>query len=66
MRSRTTRSIEWLSDAARIVKPANSDECAQWEATLAEDNAEGIHEDRQDAVTSNGFAFLAEYREADE
>ena len=43
------------------VRPANPDEAAVWEHSLAEDLAQGVHASLADAIESNGFAFLVEY-----
>ena len=53
----------WDGDAAVSVRPASADERAAWEHNLVEDLAAGVHESREDAIESNGFVFLVEYRE---
>ena len=56
----------WDGTADMTVRPASTDEQAIWERNLAGDLAEGVHESWQDAVESNGFAFLVECREPSE
>ena len=53
----------WDRNADVTIRPANADERAIWERSLVEDLAEGVHESREDAIESNGFAFLVDYRE---
>ena len=53
----------WDGKADVTVRPSSADEHAHWERNLADDLAAGVHESREDAVESNGFAFLVEYRE---
>lgn len=52
-------------NAAMAVRPASADERAVWEHSLFNDLTAGVHQDHEDAIQSNGFAFLVEYREPD-
>ncbi len=49
-----------------MIRRANSAESAFWEYCLEEDIDQGVHEDLEDAIESNGFAFLVEYRDPGE
>ncbi len=53
----------WDGNTSVTVRLATTDERAVWERNLVEDLAEGVHESREDAIESNGFAFLVDYRE---
>jgi len=56
----------WPEDSDLTVRAATESESAVWERSLADDLAAGVHESREEAIQSNGFAFLVEYREAEQ
>lgn len=56
----------WPPDAGLSIRSATESENTMWEDNLVEDLADGVHESREDAVESNGFAFLVDYRDPHE
>jgi len=64
---RTTEGAPlWDGEADMAIRSASANERAVWERGLADDLASGVHEGREEAIQSNGFCFLVEYREPDE